>query len=178
VVHRRLFYQREEPFIVKEGNECRNCFVPFSAGHDLMNVQRIHIAIAEDDPADLMWLKMILDKLGLNYRLTIAVDGEQARDFILKHGQYSSFPPAHLIFLDMNMPKLTGLEVLREIPDSAELPVCVLTSSQRERNLIEQHFAPKKVSYLTKPVDAEQLLDCFRCHDHLRPVAEQLAKQS
>src|SRR5258708_6965998 len=80
--------------------------------------------------------------------------------------------------LDMNMPKLTGLEVLREIPDSAELPVCVLTSSQSERNLIEQHFAPKKVSYLTKPVDAEQLLDCFRCHDHLRPVAEQLAKQS
>jgi CheY-like chemotaxis protein len=101
-------------------------------------VNRIHIAIAEDDPSDRMWLKTILDKLGLNYRLTIAVDGEEARDFILKHGQYSSFPPAQ-----PTCRKLSGLEVLHGIPDSAELPVSILTSSQRERKLVEQHFAPK-----------------------------------
>ena len=74
----------------------------------------------------------------------------------------------------MNMPKLTGLEVLRAIPDSADLPVCVLTSSERERQLIEQHFAPKKVCYLVKPVNEEQILQCFRRHDHLRSLAEYL----
>ncbi len=163
---------RESP----EGRGAKISFVTFSAEPDLTNVKRIHIAIAEDDPADRMWLTTVLDNLGLNYRLTIAVDGEEAREFILKLSQYTNVPPAQLIFLDMNMPKLTGLEVLREIPGSAQLPVCVLTSSQRERQLVERHFAPKKVSYLRKPVDAQQLLDCMRCHDHLRPVAEQLVK--
>lgn len=114
--------------------------------------------------------------MGLSYNLTVAVDGEQARDFILKHGVYRTFPRADLIFLDMEMPKLTGLEVLRQIPDSAELPVCILTSSQRERQAIKDHFAPRRVSYLRKPVDGEQLLECLRSHDQLRALAKRLEK--
>jgi two-component system, chemotaxis family, response regulator Rcp1 len=141
-----------------------------------MDVERVHIAVAEDNPSDLMWLKTVLDQLGLDYKLTVAVDGEEARDFILKQGPYREFPPAHVIFLDMNMPKLTGLEVLRQIPDSAELPVCILTSSERERQLIDKHFAPKTVSYLTKPVNGKQVLLCFQSHAHLRPLAEHIAK--
>ena len=141
---------------------------------DLTDVDRIHIAVADDNPVDIRQVKIALDGLGLNYTLTIATDGEEARDFILKEGRYRGFPPAQLIFLDMNMPKLTGLEVLQAIPGSADLPVCMLTSSEREQHLIEEHFAPKKVSYLTKPIDGEKLIECLRCHDHLRPVADQL----
>jgi len=74
------------------------------------------------------------------------------------------------------MPKLTGLEVLRQIPSSSELPVCVLTSSDRERQSIEKHFGAKKVCYLTKPVDPTQLLQCFRSHSHLRLVVEKLRR--
>jgi CheY-like chemotaxis protein len=139
-------------------------------------VERIHIAVAEDNPSDLLCLKEVLDQLGVDYTLTIATDGEEARDFILKHGRYRSFPPADIIFLDMNMPKLTGLEVLRQIPNSAELPVCLLTSSERERQAIEEHFAPAKISYLIKPVDEKKLLKCLRSYDHLRPVVERLEK--
>jgi CheY-like chemotaxis protein len=136
----------------------------------------IHVAVAEDNPTDLMWLQEVLNDLALEYRLTVATDGEEARDFILKHGKYRNVPPADVIFLDMSLPKFTGLEVLRQIPDSAELPVCILTTSQRERQSIEQHFFPKKVSYLSKPIDRDQLLQCFRSHDYLRPLAEQCAK--
>ena len=136
----------------------------------------IHVAVADDNPSDVLALREVLDQLGLVYALTVAVDGGEARDFILKQGRYLSFPPADVIFLDMNMPKLTGLEVLREIPDSAELPVCMLTSSIRERALIDQHFAPKKISYMSKPVDGKQLLECLQSHDKLRPIAELLAK--
>jgi CheY-like chemotaxis protein len=139
-----------------------------------MCVEQIHIAVAEDDPLDLMWLQTVLDHIGLEYKLTVALDGEEARDFILKEGKYLNFPPAQIIFLDMNMPKLTGLEVLRQIPDSAELPVCLLTSSPHERKLIEQHFAPKRVSYLAKPIDEKKLLECLQSHDHLRPVLEKI----
>jgi CheY-like chemotaxis protein len=137
-------------------------------------VERLHIAIAEDNPLDLSVLKDVLDQFSTDYRLTVAVDGEQARDFILKLGDYRNFPPADVIFLDMNMPKLTGLEVLRLIPDSAELPVCMLTSSEHERRLIEQHFAPKKICYLTKPIDREHLLECFRSHEQMRPIGDRL----
>jgi CheY-like chemotaxis protein len=123
---------------------------------------------------DLRVLKQVLDQISPDYRLTVMIDGQQARDFILKVGDYREFPPADVIFLDMNMPKLTGLEVLREIPDSAELPVCMLTSSERERRSIEQHFAPKKICYLTKPIDREHLLECFQSHEQMWPVARRL----
>ena len=132
----------------------------------------IHIAVAEDNPTDIEALRAVLDQLGLDYALTVAMDGEEARDFILKRGRFQDSPPAEIIFLDMNMPKLTGFEVLREIPNSAELPVCVLTSSERERQSIEKHFGPKKVCYLIKPVDPTQLLRCFQSHSHMRPVIE------
>lgn len=140
-------------------------------------MERLHVAVAEDNPVDVMSLRAALDLLGLNYNLTVAVDGEEARDFILKHGQYQNFPPADVIFLDINMPKLTGLEVLRQIPDSAQLPVCMLTSSNRERHSIEQHFAPKKVCYIQKPIDREHLLACFRSHDRLRRIADGLGRR-
>ena len=143
-----------------------------------MYVKPIHIAVAEDNPSDVEALRNMLDKVGLDYSLNVAVDGAEARDFILKRGRYRDCPPAQVIFLDMNMPKLTGLEVLRQIPNSAELPVCVLTSSERERQEIEKHFTPKKVSYLTKPVDQKQLLKCFQSHPHLRRIAEKFRSRN
>ena len=139
-----------------------------------MHVKQIQIAVAEDNPSDVMALREALDQVGLDYALTVAVDGEEAHDFILKKGRYRGYPPAEVIFLDMNMPKLTGIEVLRQIPNSAELPVCVLTSSERERQLIDEHFAPRKICYLTKPIDRKRLIECFRSHEQMRPLAERL----
>ena len=141
-----------------------------------MHVKPIQIAVAEDNPSDVVALREVLDRVGLDYALTVAVDGEEARDFILKRGRYHGCPPAEIIFLDMNMPKLTGLEVLREIPNSAELPVCVLTSSERERQSIEKHFGPKKICYLTKPIDEQRLIECFRSNEQMKPVAERLVR--
>ncbi|MDP9112783.1 MAG: response regulator [Acidobacteriota bacterium] len=137
-------------------------------------MERIHIVVAEDDPIDLVALKQVLDQLGIPYSLTVAVNGEEARDLILMRGRYQNLPPPDLIFLDMNMPKLSGLEVLQQIPGSAQMCVCVLTSSERERRLVEEHFAPKKISYLIKPIDREQVLKCLKSYDQLRPIAQQL----
>jgi CheY-like chemotaxis protein len=152
-------------------------FETFRCTRSLKGVKPIHIAVAEDNPADVAMLRKVLDQVGLDYALTVAVDGAEARDFILKRGRYHNFPPADLIFLDMNMPKLTGLEVLREVPDSAELPICILSSSERERRSIEQHFAPKKICYIVKPLGVEHLLACFLSHRNLQPIAEGFAKR-
>ena len=137
-------------------------------------MDQVHIAIAEDDPIDLALFRTVLDRSGVKYMLTIAKDGEEARDFILKQGHYRGLPPADVIFLDLNLPKLTGLEVLQQIAGSEDLPVCLLTDSKRGRQTIDLLFAPKTVCYLTKPIDVEHLLECFRSHEHLRPIADRL----
>jgi hypothetical protein len=59
-----------------------------------MDVKPIHIAVAEDNPSDVATLREVLDQVGLDYALTVAVDGEEARDFILKRGRYQGCPPA------------------------------------------------------------------------------------
>jgi DNA-binding response OmpR family regulator len=63
-------------------------------------------------------------------RLTVAEDGEQAVECLLREGRYAGNPSADLIFLDMHLPLFDGLEVLRKVPGSALLPVCMLTNSE------------------------------------------------
>ena len=100
----------------------------------------VEISVIEDSPADVRWLKMILSEVGLKHRLTVAEDGEQAVECLLREGRYAGNPSADLIFLDMHLPMFDGLEVLRKVPGSALLPVCMLTSSERERGLMAAHF--------------------------------------
>ena len=133
---------------------------------------KLHILLAEDNPSDVTWLKLTLDEMGLDYRLTLAQDGEQARDYLL-----SEIKP-DLIMLDINLPKLTGIEVLQSVPAAAKLPVCFVTGSQIERRFVLNHFAPAVVSYLTKPVDRDKMLNCLRAYEGLRPVAEKIEKNS
>ena len=127
------------------------------------------VLLVEDNETDEALAVRSIRRSGLNISVDVARDGEEACDFL-------SGGPYQLVLLDIKLPKLSGLEVLRTIPDSAELPVCILTSSQQERHAVEQHFAPRKVSYLMKPVDPEQLLACLRSHEYLRGVVKEIVK--
>jgi len=140
---------------------------------DLNNMRPIEISVIEDSPADLQWLKTILSEVGLKHRLTVAQDGEEAVECLLRQGHYAGNPFADLIFLDMHLPKLDGLEVLRKVPDSALLPVCVLTSSDQERQLTTNHFG-RQITYLIKPLSAEKLICCLRSQGALWSVADTL----
>jgi CheY-like chemotaxis protein len=133
----------------------------------------LHILVAEDNPADVTWLKITLDQMGLDYRLTLAQDGEQARDYLL--GRKPVAKP-DLVMLDVNLPRLTGIEVLQSLPPTEKLPVCFVTGSQIERRFVLNHFERAVVTYITKPVDREKILDCLRSYDDLRPLAERLER--
>lgn len=137
----------------------------------------IHILLAEDNPADVTWLKMVLDEVGLEYRLTLAQDGKQALDYLLGCGSAKKITP-DLIMLDINLPKLNGIEVLQAVPAAAKLPVCFVTGSRVERNFVLKHFAPAVVTYMTKPVDRCKVLSCLKSHKHLRPIAEKIERRS
>jgi CheY-like chemotaxis protein len=78
--------------------------------------------------------------LKLTCSLSAVSDGEHAVDFLLKRGQYSSAPTPDLIFLDVNLPKLSGIDVLRQVPNAHKLPICVVTSSESERQIFRREF--------------------------------------
>ena len=123
--------------------------------------------VIEDNPEDVAWLRVILKKLGLAFHLTIAEDGEQAIDCMLRRGNYNDAPIPDLIFLDMHLPLFDGLDILRLVPGSAELPIWVLTSSIAEESPVRAHFG-RAVVYLIKPLSAERLLHCLRGHESFR----------
>ena len=112
---------------------------------------------------------------GISCTLSVVSDGEQARDFLLRRGGYASSPGQDLIFLDLDLPKLTGIEVLRQVPGSDSMPFCIVTGSEGERELLNREFKIRRIAYVVKPVDRMKILNCFRCYEHLRPFAEALS---
>lgn len=141
-----------------------------------LNVTRpLRFLVADDNDGDVRWLEMVLSQVGIDCRLSVVTDGEQARDFLLGRGSYAGTPEQDLIFLDLNLPKLTGVDVLRQVPGSDRMPFCIVTGSEAERQLLNREFGIRRIAYLVKPVDRMKILNCFRCYEHLRPLAEALS---
>ncbi len=122
------------------------------------------ILLVEDDPNDAELVRRALKRGGTLASIVHVQDGAEALDYLYGRGAYAARGgPAHpkLMLLDLKLPKLTGLEVLREIRAHAELRrqvVVMLTSSREERDLQEayQHGVN---SYVVKAVNFEELMD-------------------
>jgi len=126
-----------------------------------MGKSEVDILLVEDNPDDLDLTLIALRKGKVANHVHVARDGEEALDFLFCRGAHSdrSFDSApKVILLDLKLPKLTGLEVLREIraePRTRLLPVVVLTSSNQQRDLLESYNLGVN-SYIQKPVDFNQ----------------------
>jgi CheY-like chemotaxis protein len=138
-------------------------------------MRRVKLFVAEDNDADVRWLRTVLDQMGFSYTLSVVNDGEKAVDFLRKRGEFAKAPNQDLIILDLNLPKVKGIEVLESVPHAERLPVCIVTGSREDREILRSKFGIRRIAYLTKPVDRERILNCFRCYDHLRPLAEELS---
>jgi two-component system response regulator len=126
-----------------------------------VNHEEVEILLVEDDPLDLEMTLRALQSDQVNNRIEVARDGEEALDFLFCRGPFSSRSKASqpkLILLDLKLPKVDGMEVLREIRAGAEtraIPVVVLTSSAEQRDLVESYKLGVN-SYIQKPVDSAQ----------------------
>lgn len=125
------------------------------------------ILLVEDNPDDEALTIRALKKNNIGNNLTIAHDGVEALDFLFGTGAYAGRDTQNLpqiILLDLNLPKVDGLEVLRRIradDNTRLLPVIVLTSSKEEQDLINSYSLGAN-SYVRKPVDFNQFIEAVR----------------
>lgn len=126
-----------------------------------MTGKPIEILLVEDNPYDVELTLLAFKQHHLSNNIHVVRDGAEALDFLFKTGAYTG-PELEdnpkVILLDLKLPKIDGLEVLRRIksdPRTQSIPVVVLTSSREDRDIIESYQVGVN-SYIVKPVDFEQ----------------------
>jgi len=127
----------------------------------------IELLLVEDDPQDLELALRSLRKANLANRIQIARDGAEALEFVFGEGAHAGRRLAdgpRVILLDLKLPKVDGLEVLKRLkgdPRSRLIPVVVLTSSKEQRDVVESYHLGVN-SYVVKPVTFEQFAGAVR----------------
>ncbi|MDJ0832299.1 MAG: response regulator [Gammaproteobacteria bacterium] len=125
------------------------------------------ILLVEDNPDDEMLTIRALKKNNILNEVVVARDGVQALDYLFGEGEHAgrdvSIQP-QVILLDLKLPKIDGLEVLKRIRSDERtklLPVVILTTSNEQRDMISSYELGAN-SYIRKPVDFDQFMDAVR----------------
>jgi CheY-like chemotaxis protein len=131
-------------------------------------MKQLHtILLVEDNPADIKITQRALRESELSVELVVVRDGQQAVDYLLRQGAYAddeSWRVPELILLDLNLPRLTGREVLervRSTPLLRSVPVVVLTTSRRRED-VQEVYAAGANTYIEKPQDFHRFVEVLR----------------
>ena len=125
------------------------------------------LLIVEDSDEDFYTTKRALKKSGLANNIHRCKDGQEALNYLFHKAGYSDhtkYPTPNLILLDLNLPKVSGKQVLESLKAHQELkkiPVVVLTTSNDERD-IEECYSNGVNSYMQKPVDIEKFMESIQ----------------
>jgi two-component system response regulator len=120
-----------------------------------------HMLLVEDNPKDLKLTLAALEGRHLANRIEVARDGQEALDYLFCQGKHvnRSFDPApRVVLLDLKLPGIDGLEVLRAVksdPRTKTIPVVILTTSKEDRDVVESYNLGVN-AYIQKPVDFDQ----------------------
>ena len=124
------------------------------------------ILLVEDDPKDVELTMAALDEYNLSNEVLVVSDGEEALDFLYYRGKYlrrSGENPAVLL-LDLKLPKVDGLEVLKTVKSDEGLkmiPIVVLTSSREEKDMVASYQLGVN-AYVVKPVDFHEFVNAIK----------------
>ncbi len=120
----------------------------------------MQILLVEDNLADIELTLEALADAKIANEVTVVRDGQAALDHLLQQGDGAGAVRPDLVILDLNLPKLSGHEVLarmRQEPDLKRIPVAILTTSSAEKDVVKGYDLGANC-YLTKPVDVEQFV--------------------
>lgn len=130
----------------------------------MTQTDHIEILLVEDNPADAEMTLRALRRNNLANKVHWVKDGEEALEFMFRTGGYAdreSGATPKLVLLDIKMPKVDGIEVLRRLKENEEtrrVPVVVMTSSNEERDVVDSYRLGVN-SYIVKPVQFEAFLE-------------------
>ena len=129
----------------------------------MTNTNEVEILLVEDNPSDAELALRALRKHNLANKIHLVKDGAEALEFIFGNGTYTGRNIGNkpkVIFLDLKLPKVDGLEVLHKVKSDERtktIPIVVLTSSHEERDLVESYEFGVN-SYIVKPVDFDKFI--------------------
>src|SRR5690242_17797883 len=131
----------------------------------MMPTVPMNIVLAEDDDGHATLIQRNLERVGLVNGFARLKDGQEALDFLFAEGAYAGRPVGEttLLLLDINMPRVDGIEVLRRLkadPRTAGMPVIILTTTDDPRE-IERCYRLGCSVYITKPVDYQAFIDAI-----------------
>ena len=124
----------------------------------------VNVLLVEDDEGDVLMTREAFEFYKVRNPLHVVSDGEQALQFVRRTGPYADAPRPGLILLDVNLPRVSGLEVLAELKQDPELrpiPVVMLTTSQADEDILRSYSLHAN-AYVSKPVDFEQFTAAIR----------------
>ncbi len=123
------------------------------------------ILIVDDSPRDVELAIAALAEINLAHEVIVAEDGVEALDYLYKRGNFADETGSPVvILLDIKMPKMDGIEVLKIIRSDEKfklIPVVMVTSSKEERDLVESYNLGAN-SYVVKPIDVVQFIDAMK----------------
>ena len=124
----------------------------------------VNVLLVEDDEGDVLMTREAFEFYKVRNPLHVVSDGEQALQFVRRTGPYADAPRPGLILLDVNLPRVSGLEVLAELKQDPELrtiPVVMLTTSQADEDILRSYRLHAN-AYVSKPVDFDQFTAAIR----------------
>jgi two-component system, chemotaxis family, response regulator Rcp1 len=141
-------------------NNANKDYVKIIEERKMKEARAVEILLVEDNPGDVRLTIEAFKEGKVSNRLQVVADGEEAMALLRRQGKYADAPRPDIIFLDLNLPKKDGREVLAEIKSDENLkiiPVVVLTTSKAEEDILDtyKHHAN---CYITKPLNMDQFL--------------------
>ena len=124
-------------------------------------IQEVNILLVEDNEGDIVLTLKALTKAKVHNNIDVVRDGEQALQFLNKEGVFNDAVTPGLILLDINLPKINGLEVLTAIKTHPELrvvPVIMLTTSESEKDIMQSYYHHANC-FITKPVNFSNFIE-------------------
>lgn len=128
----------------------------------------VEILLVEDDPGDIRLTAEALKECGFPFHLTVARDGDDALNRLFKAGKYADYPTPELVLLDLNLPTLSGIDVLKIIKNDnilSRIPIVILTTSKDEQD-VHISYNLQANSFITKPTDLDRFIEVIKATEN------------